>query len=92
MRFGIHASSWVPFGDAGVRASISMPYRPNSSPLDKPVPANAQGSVAAPVTVYPCWVTPLFERRYCTPTSADSGRPRFRQSLPRTISRPCRVT
>jgi len=32
------------------RASISIPPFPNDEPFPRPVPANAQGAVAAPCT------------------------------------------
>jgi len=46
-------------------------------PFASPVPVKSQGASCAPVTVYGLASNlPWFQVKYCTPTSAASGRPR----------------
>ena len=62
------------------RVDLDPVARPSGRPSARPVPANAHGAAAAPVTRYGSWCSPWFEATYWTPTSEDSGRPRSRHS------------
>ena len=73
----------------GARVDLDAVRGRTTTPSGRPVPAKSpRQPSAAPVTIERApALAPWSEPTYCTPTSAASGRPSFRHSLPRTSSR-----